>query len=78
MRQTLSKKILPLIAAAILLFGICGTASAATITSDDISSASAVLIDLDSGSTIFEKNAQEQRAPASTTKLLTIVTALDN
>lgn len=78
MSQTLSKKILPLIAAVILAFGICTSASAATITSNDISSASAVLIDLDSGSTIFQKNAQEQRAPASTTKLLTIVTALDN
>ena len=38
---------------------------------------SAVLMDADSGRVLFEKNGQEQKAMASTTKILTCILALE-
>ena len=78
MKHKLSKRFLPLLAAVALVFGICSAASAESMTETDITSAAAVLLDLDSGTVLFQKGATEQLAPASTTKLLTIVTALDD
>ncbi len=39
---------------------------------------SAVLLDADSGRVLFEKNGQEERAMASTTKIMTCILALEN
>ena len=38
---------------------------------------SAVLMDADSGRVLFEKNGQEQKAMASTTKIMTCILALE-
>ena len=43
-----------------------------------IQASSAILIDADSGTVLFERNADERRPPASTTKILTAVMLLEN
>lgn len=43
---------------------------------DQLSAQSAILIDADSGEAIFEKNADDRRYPASTTKILTALLAI--
>lgn len=41
-------------------------------------SESAVLMELDSGNTIFEKNSNEKLYPASTTKIMTAILTIEN
>lgn len=43
-----------------------------------VSAAAAILIDARTGEVLFEKNADEQRAPASLTKIMTCLLALEN
>ncbi len=43
----------------------------------DISAVSAILIEADSGTVIYEKNADEQRAMASTTKIMTAILTIE-
>jgi D-alanyl-D-alanine carboxypeptidase (penicillin-binding protein 5/6) len=43
----------------------------------DIDSVSAILIEANSGEILFEKNAHERRAPASVTKLMTLLVAIE-
>ena len=47
-------------------------------TEPQIMGQSAITMDLDTGEIIYSKNADEQRSPASTTKLLTAVVAIEN
>ncbi len=47
-------------------------------TAPPISAQSAILIDADSGAILYEKNAHERLYPASTTKLLTCLIAVEN
>ena len=49
-----------------------------TLNDKDIIAKSAVLIDGDSGRTLFEKNANMKMAMASTTKIMTCIVALEN
>lgn len=44
----------------------------------EISSQNAILIEVESGKILYEKNAYEQAYPASTTKILTAILALEN
>ncbi len=44
---------------------------------EDISAVSAILIEADSGTVIYEKNADEQRAMASTTKIMTAILTIE-
>ncbi len=44
----------------------------------DTSATSAVLIEAESGKVIYEKNANEKRGMASTTKIMTAITAIEN
>ncbi len=45
---------------------------------DDLYAQSAVLMDAESGRVLFEKNGEEQKAMASTTKIMTCIIALEN
>ena len=55
---------------------LCSPASAAG--APDISAGSAILIHADSGETLFERNADERRLIASTTKIMTALVALES
>ena len=48
------------------------------ITASQLYAQSAVLMDADSGRILFAKNGQEERAMASTTKIMTCIMALEN
>ena len=58
-----------------LLFLICGKN---VIAAPDISGQSAVLLDVFSGQVLFEKNKDEKLPPASTTKVLTAIMAIES
>ena len=44
---------------------------------ESISAVSAILIEADSGTVLYEKNADEQRAMASTTKIMTAILTIE-
>ncbi len=56
--------------------GITDIANAGTV--PEITAASAVLIDASTGQVLFDKNCHEQRYPASTTKIMTALLAIEN
>ena len=66
------KKILGLFIAALLM--ICPLAASAV----SVSAESAVLINGESGEILYSKNADERRGPASTTKIMTALVAIEN
>jgi D-alanyl-D-alanine carboxypeptidase len=53
-------------------------AKAFGISADQLYSPSAILVDMNTGAVLFEKNADEARYPASLTKVLTAIVALEN
>ncbi|MBP3622162.1 MAG: D-alanyl-D-alanine carboxypeptidase [Lachnospiraceae bacterium] len=73
------KKIISVFLAFYILFfsGFCKVVSAAQITDSELYSISAALIDGDSGRVLYEKNGYEVRAMASTTKIMTLILALE-
>ncbi len=60
-----------------LLTALLCPLSASAVESIDTSAASAILVEADSGKVLFEKNADEVRAPASITKLMTVLLAVE-
>ena len=72
-RRDIVKRILVFICA--LLFGI--TSYAKEEEPKQLYAQSAVLMDADSGRVLFEKNGYEQKAMASTTKIMTCILALE-
>ncbi len=48
------------------------------LSADQLYAVSAILVSSETGEVIFEKNADELRAPASTTKILTVLLAIQN
>ncbi|MBQ8495559.1 MAG: D-alanyl-D-alanine carboxypeptidase [Clostridia bacterium] len=70
----LYKKCIALLCAVVLLLVVCLPAAAAT---PSISSRAAVLIDASTGYVLYEKNAHEPLAMASTTKLMTALLAAE-
>lgn len=70
----LYKKCIALVCAVVLLLVVCLPAAAAT---PSISSRAAVLIDASTGYVLYEKNAHEPLAMASTTKLMTALLAAE-
>lgn len=64
----------------ILTLLLCATAWTPTfgLTDPGIDSPAAILIDLESGSTLYEKNASEVLYPASITKILSAILVLEN
>ncbi|MCF6096709.1 D-alanyl-D-alanine carboxypeptidase [Thermovorax subterraneus] len=61
----------------ILIFSISNNANLYAQPYPDIKSSSAVLIDAESGTVLYEKNAYEKREPASITKIMTLLVAFD-
>jgi D-alanyl-D-alanine carboxypeptidase (penicillin-binding protein 5/6) len=63
----------------IVIFGIIGTfeSSAAVTPGIDVKADSAVLMDFTTGQVLYQKNAHTRRAPASTTKILTSIIAIE-
>jgi D-alanyl-D-alanine carboxypeptidase (penicillin-binding protein 5/6) len=57
--------------------GAYDAANPQNLTEDDIRGEAAILIDADTGSVLFEKNANEKLYPASTTKIMTCLLALE-
>ena len=53
-------------------FQMCAVSEAAALSPGEITAKSAILLDADSGEVLFEKEADVQRAPASTTKIMTL------
>lgn len=74
MTGSLLKKLFALSIAVIMIFL---TSSPAIAQELQLDAASAVLIDADSGRVLFEKNAHERRAPASVTKVMTLLIILE-
>jgi len=70
-------RIIPILLAAVLLLGaMCPAAFA--IEEPAISSAeSVIIVDLETGRTIYELNPYEQRSPASLTKIMTVLVAIE-
>lgn len=81
-----SKKLISLVFCAVLILTaviLIPQEAGAVETEDEITASrlyarSAVLMDADSGRILFAKNGQEQRAMASTTKIMTFILALEN
>jgi serine-type D-Ala-D-Ala carboxypeptidase (penicillin-binding protein 5/6) len=65
----------PVFAICLVFFGhpLCGLAASPP----DLSAKSAILIDYDTGKVLYQKDAFERRPPASTTKILTAIVALE-
>ena len=63
----------------IIISSCCLTANAAYKTSDfEVKSEAAILVSLDTGDVLFEKNIDEKRFPASITKVMTAVLLMEN
>ena len=69
------KRIFAILLCVTLLF--VSSLSVCALSEDDISSPSAVLMDAESGKILFEKNAHEQRACASITKVMTLTLVME-
>ncbi len=72
-------KIFSLILAFTLLFGALGPAALAgeELTPPELQSASAIVIDANTGRALYAYNADEQRYPASLTKVMTVLLAVE-
>lgn len=73
--KKLKTKALSLFCSALILFS--GSAAYA-LSPSDLNAHAAILIDSDSGQTLFDKNAHDVMFPASTTKLMTALIILEN
>ena len=70
-------RIIPLILTLCLLFGALAPAASALDEPSLHSAKAVVLADLDSGRLLYSKNADEQRSPASLTKIMTVLLAVE-
>ncbi len=75
-RNRTHKYILTILTVLLLIFIPLSKVSA--INRDDIVSQAAIMIDIDNGQVLFEKNADEKMYPASITKIMTALLALEN
>ena len=66
-----------LILAFSLLFSLAGPGAQALEEPERLSAQAVLLVDLDSGLVLYERNADQQRTPASLTKIMTILLALE-
>ena len=69
-------RLFPLIVILCLLFSM-GAPMAYALEDPSVPAAAAVLVDLDTGRVLFAKNMDEQRAPASLTKVMTVLLVLE-
>ena len=73
--KTISKLLIFMLTVCIILTSFVSNIFAAK---PEIASSSAVLIDVDSMSVLYEKNANQKMAPASTTKVMTLLLVAEN
>ena len=71
------KKVLALALAIVLIMAVCPAASAYEITSFNVTAKNAMIVSLDTGEVLYQKNASERIYPASITKLMTAAVILD-
>ncbi len=71
------KKVLALIIAVLLTVAVCPVASAYEITTFPVTAKNAMVVSLDTGEVLYQKNATEKIYPASITKLMTAAVILD-
>ena len=69
-------RIFPLVLAVCLCFALLSP-SAMALDAPDLSAQAVLLADLDSGRILYEKNAGQQRSPASLTKVMTVLQVLE-
>ena len=72
------KKIVALLLALAAAFSIFPAALAEPFTPEDISTPYVLLMDASSGAVLYEKGARERAFPASTTKIMTCILAIEN
>ena len=73
-------KKLPLMLMLTLLFSAlspCALADSEELSPPELQSAAAIVIDMDTGRSLYDYNADEQRAPASLTKIMTVLLAVE-
>lgn len=71
------KKVLALVLAIVLIAAVCPAVSAYEITSFPVTANNAMIVSLDTGEVLYQKNATEKIYPASITKLMTAAVILD-
>ena len=74
----MTKKFIKSIALALFVAVILPFAANASAAEPDILGVSALVMDMDTGEVIYSKNADDERSPASTTKLLTSLIFAEN
>ena len=79
MRKTITKTLSLLCMLCIIICSAFTTAGAASYPNDvKTESDSILLVNMDSGQTVYEKDADSKRYPASTTKIMTYIIAVEN
>lgn len=79
MKKTMFRIVCALFALTVLLTASVGSAGAVTYSNDvDVKSKAVLLVSMDTGQTVYEKNADEKMYPASTTKIMTYIVAYEN
>jgi len=71
------KRIVAIMACAVLTLCCVPAASAVTAEAVDVPAPSAILMDAATGTVLFEKNANERLAPASVTKIMTLLLVME-
>lgn len=69
-------RIFPILLCLCLILGAAAPCACA-LEEPELNAKAAILVDLNSGRTLFERNSTEQRAPASLTKVMTVLLALE-
>ncbi len=67
-----------ILAIAFLMLPFLSSSAQAELTSVNVASDHALLIDADTGAVLYEKSAQQQAFPASTTKIMTAILVIEN
>ena len=79
MRKTVTKTLSLLFVLCIMISSFCTSAGAVSYPNKvKTQSDSILLVNMDSGQTVFEKDADAKRYPASTTKIMTYIIAVEN
>ena len=77
MQNKIVFRIILILLAAMMLFSCIYYVFAETVDESVMTASSIILVDADTGAVLYEKGADEIRAPASTTKLLTAILTLE-
>ena len=79
MKRTVVKLISAMMALCVILLSSTLGAGAISFSNNvDVKSKSVLIVSMDSGQTVFEKDPDSKRYPASTTKIMTYIVAVEN